>query len=107
MLVTREMRTGRTREQALRNLADRNNVEDLKILVQALVLADKLGMSVGSTLRAQSDALRLRVRQRAEEKAAKVGVKMLIPLALFILPALFAVLLGPALLSSYDTIKTM
>ena len=104
-LVNREMRTGQTREQALRNLTLRNNVEDLNILVQALILADKLGMGVGSTLRAQAAALRLRVRQRAEEKAAKVGIKLLFPLALFILPALFITLLGPAFITASEALK--
>ncbi len=95
LLVNQEMRTGFTREKALRRLAERNKVESLRILVGALVLADRLGTSIADTLRTQADSLRTRVRQAAEEQAAKAGVKMLLPLVLFILPALFIVLLGP------------
>jgi tight adherence protein C len=107
LLVTHEMRTGLTREEALRNLSERNRVEDLKILVSSLVLSDRLGTSLAMTLRAQSDSLRVRVRQRAEEKAAKIGVKMLIPLVLFILPALFVVLMGPAVITVIRTLSSM
>ncbi len=101
--VAQDLRMGNSREKALRALADRNRVEDLKILVGALVLADRLGTSIASTLRAQSDALRTRIRQKAEENAAKAGIKMLLPLTLFILPALFIVLIGPAVLMIIDT----
>jgi tight adherence protein C len=107
MLVSQEMRTGLTREEALRNLSDRNRIEDLKILVSSLILSDRLGTSLATTLRAQSDSLRVRVRQRAEEKAAKIGVKMLIPLVLFILPALFVVLMGPAVITVIKTLTSM
>ncbi len=95
LLVNQEMRTGFTREKALRRLAERNKAESLRILVGAMVLADRLGTSIADTLRTQADSLRTRVRQAAEEQAAKAGVKMLLPLVLFILPALFIVLLGP------------
>ncbi len=99
LLVTQEMRTGLSREVALRNLCVRNKVENLRILVGALVLADKLGTSLADTLRAQADSLRTRLRQSAEEQAAKAGIKMLIPLVLFIFPALFIVILGPGFIS--------
>ena len=99
LLVYQDMRTGNSREQALRDLAVRNNIEDLRIFVGALVIADKLGTSVAQTLRAQGDSLRTRVRQRAEERAAKASLKMLFPLVLFILPTLFIVLLGPGAIS--------
>lgn len=99
LLVNQDMRTGLTREKALRRLAERNKVESLRILVGALVLADRLGTSIADTLRIQADSLRTRVRQRAEEQAAKAGVKMLLPLVLFILPALFIVLMGPGVLA--------
>lgn len=98
LLVHQDLRTGQTREKALRNLASRNSIEDLKIFVGSLVIADKLGTSVAQTLRAQSDSLRTRVRQRLEEKAAKASLKMLFPLVLFILPTLFIVLLGPGVI---------
>jgi tight adherence protein C len=97
--VNQEMRTGVTREQALRNLANRNLVEDLRILVGAMVMADKLGTSIGNTLRSQSDSLRTRIRQKAEEQAAKAAIKMLLPLVIFILPALILIIMGPALIA--------
>jgi tight adherence protein C len=107
LMVNQEMRTGMSREQALRHLSQRNRVEDLKILVGSLVLSDKLGTNVTDTLRAQSDSLRTRVRQRAEEKAAKAGIKMLFPLIFLILPALFIVILGPGLIMLQNTLITI
>ena len=107
LLVTQEMRTGLSREKALRNLSTRNRVENLRILVGALVLADKLGTSLADTLRAQADSLRTRLRQSAEEQAAKAGIKMLFPLILFIFPALFIVILGPGIISILKTFAGM
>jgi tight adherence protein C len=104
ILVNQEMRTGISREQSLRNLSHRNPIEDLKILVGSLVLADRLGSSISTTLRVQSDSLRTRVRQRCEEKAAQSGIKMLFPLVFFILPALFIVIMGPGVIL---TLKNM
>ncbi len=106
-LVNQELRTGISREQALRNLSTRNMIEDLKILVSSLILSDKLGTNVADTLRAQSDSLRTRVRQRAEENAAKASVKMLFPLVFFILPALFIVMLGPGVILVKNTLAPM
>ncbi|MBN2089292.1 type II secretion system F family protein [candidate division KSB1 bacterium] len=99
LLVNQELRTGIAREEALRHLADRNKVENLRILVGALILADRLGTSIADTLRAQADSLRTRVRQLAEEQAAKAGVKMLFPLVFFIMPALLIILLGPGFIA--------
>lgn len=104
LLVNQEMLTGITRERALRHLAQRNRVEDLKILVGSLVLADKLGTNIADTLRVQSDSLRTRVRQRAEEKAAKAGIKLLFPLVFLIFPALFIVILGPGVIMIIKTL---
>jgi len=101
--VNQEMRTGVSREKALRNLAERNLVEDLRILVGALVLTDKLGTSIANTLRAQADSLRTRVRQKAEEQAAKAALKLLFPLVFCILPALFIILMGPAFIALLKT----
>lgn len=101
--VNQDIRTGMSREEALRNLSDRNLVEDLKIFVGALILSDRLGTSIADTLRAQADSLRTRIRQKAEEKAAKASVKMLLPLVAFILPALIIILMGPGLISVYRT----
>ncbi|MBN2000918.1 type II secretion system F family protein [candidate division KSB1 bacterium] len=105
MIVTQELRTGISREEALRNLTERNGVEDLRILVGALILTDKLGTSIASTLRAQSDSLRTRIQQKAEEQAAKAGVKMLLPLVMFILPALMIILMGPGIIAVYRTFQ--
>ncbi|HNW58577.1 MAG TPA: type II secretion system F family protein [bacterium] len=102
--TTQDLRTGVAREAALRSMSQRNQVEDLKILVGALVLADKLGTSIADTLRCQADSLRTRIKHKAEEQAAKAGVKMLLPLVLFILPALFIILLGPAALMMLETL---
>jgi len=99
LLVNQDLRTGIARDKALRNLSDRNQVEDLRIFVGALVLADRLGSSIADTLRAQADSLRTRVRQKAEEQAAKAGIKMLLPLVIFILPALIIILMGPGIIS--------
>jgi tight adherence protein C len=107
LLVTQEMRTGLAREKALRNLCVRNKVENLRILVGALVLADKLGTSLADTLRAQADSLRTRLRQSAEEQAAKAGIKMLFPLVAFIFPALFIVILGPGVIGILKTFTTL
>jgi tight adherence protein C len=101
--VNQDLRTGMSREQALRNLADRNKVEDLRIFIGALTLSDRLGTSIGDTLRAQADSLRTRIRQKAEEQAAKASIKMLLPLVAFILPALIIILMGPGLISVYRT----
>lgn len=103
--VNQDLRTGISREEALRKLSNRNRVEDLRIFVGALVLADRLGTSIADTLRVQADSLRTRIRQKAEEQAAKAGIKMLLPLILFILPALIIVLMGPGLISVYRTFR--
>jgi len=101
--VNQDLRTGASREEALRNLSERNEVEDLNIFVSALILADRLGTSIADTLRAQADSLRTRIRQKAEEQAAKASIRMLLPLVLFILPALIIILMGPGLISVYRT----
>jgi tight adherence protein C len=100
--VSRELRDGRSREDALRALGDRNGVEDLSALVGLIVQADRLGASMAKTLRAHADVLRTKRRQRAEEAARKLPIKILFPLALFILPALFVVAIGPSVLRIGD-----
>ena len=97
-LVSLEMRSGRSREQALRSLGERNGVGDLKTLTGMIIQCDRLGASMGTTLRSHADLLRTKRRQRAEEAARKLPIKLLIPLALFILPPLFTVTVGPAVL---------
>jgi len=98
-LVSAEMRVGKTRIDALRELADRTGVDDVKALVAMLVQTDRFGTSIARSLRVHSDDLRTKRRQRAEERAAKTTVKMVPPLVFFIFPALYVVILGPAAIS--------
>ncbi len=102
--VARELREGRAREDALRDLGERNGVEDLKSLIGLVIQSDRLGASMAKTLRAHADVLRTKRRQRAEEAARKLPIKILFPLALFILPALFVVAIGPSVLRIADLI---
>lgn len=94
--VVGEMRLGVRRADALRNMVYRTGVDDLASFVAVLIQADRLGVSIASVLHAQSEQLRTRRRQRAEEAARKAPLKMLFPLVLFIFPSLFVVILGPA-----------
>jgi tight adherence protein C len=100
-LVNAEIRVGRTRVEALRELADRTGVEDIKSLVAMLVQTERFGTSIAQSLRVHSEELRTKRRQRAEELAAKATVKMIPPLVFFVFPALFVVILGPAVISLY------
>lgn len=100
-LVNLEMRAGRSRDQALRNLALRTGVEDIEGLVTMLIQADRFGTSIAASLRVHSDMLRTKRRQRAEEAAAKIALKLLFPLIFFIFPSLLLVLLGPAFIQIY------
>ena len=95
-LINFELRAGKARVEALHNLAERTSVDDLASLVATLVQTDKFGTSVAQSLRVHSDTLRTKRRQRAEEAAAKTGVKMVFPLVLCIFPAIWVVTLGPA-----------
>ncbi|NQU09452.1 type II secretion system F family protein [bacterium] len=94
-----EIRLGKPRLEALEDLGNRAGVEELKIFVTAVVHASRLGGSITETLRVQADSIRVRHRQRVQEMAMKAPVKMVFPLVLFIFPALFVVILGPALIS--------
>jgi tight adherence protein C len=95
-LINLELRAGKPRPEALRNLADRTGVEDLSSLVTMLIQTDKFGTSVAQSLRVYSETLRTKRRQRAEEAAAKTGVKMVFPLVFCIFPAVWIVTIGPA-----------
>jgi len=95
MLMNLELRAGKARVDAFRNLAGRTGVDDVKALSAVLVQTDRFGTSVAQALRTHSDSLRTERRQRAEEQAAKTGIKMTPVLVLFILPPIFIVTLGP------------
>jgi tight adherence protein C len=97
-IVNLEMRAGTPREDALRNLGERTDVPDLRSLATMLIQTDRFGTSIAQALRVHSDTLRTKRRQRAEEAAAKTTIKMVPPLVFFIFPAIFVVILGPAML---------
>ena len=98
-LVNLEVRVGKSRLEALRELGVRTGVEDLKALAAMLIQTDRFGTDLAQSLRVHSDSLRTKRRQRAEEMAAKTTVKMVPPLVFFIFPALFVVILGPAVIT--------
>jgi tight adherence protein C len=95
-LCNLQLQMGRPRNEVLHELGARTGVDDLKALSAILIQADKFGSSIAQALRVQSDSMRVRRRQMAEEKAAKTAVKLIFPLVLFIFPAIFIVLVGPA-----------
>jgi len=92
-----ELRAGKRRAEALHNLADRCGVEDLKKLVAVLVQTDRFGTSIAQSLRGHADYLRAMARQRAEEKASKLAVKLVFPIFFCVLPTLFVVTIGPVI----------
>jgi tight adherence protein C len=94
-MVNLELKAGKRRVEALRNLADRTGVDDLKKLVAVLIQADRFGTGIAQSLRAHSDFMRIQARQIAEEKAAKLGVKLVFPIFFCILPTLFVITVGP------------
>jgi tight adherence protein C len=98
-LLNLEVNAGKSRAQSLRNLATRTEVDDLKALVAVLIQTDKFGTSVAQSLRVFSDSLRVKRRQRAEERSAKTTIKMIPPLVFFIMPSIFVVVLGPAMIT--------
>jgi tight adherence protein C len=97
-----EVRAGASRSQAMRAMEERSNVTELRSFVLAILQADTFGVSIGRVLRAQADEMRIRRRQLAQEMAQKAPVKMLIPMVFCIFPALFAVVLGPAIINIYE-----
>lgn len=100
-----EVRMGHSRRDAMRDLAKRVNVDDLNVFISAVVQADQLGVSISQVLRIQSKQMRMRRRQRAEEKAHKAPVKMIFPMVFLIFPALYIVLLGPAVPMVYHAFR--
>jgi len=106
-LINLELRAGKPRSEALHNLGARTGVDDLVSLVAMLVQTDKFGTSVAQSLRVHSQSLRTKRRQRAEEAAAKTGVKMVFPLVFCIFPALYVVTLGPAVIKFIEVLAPM
>lgn len=99
-----ELRAGKPRRDALRNLAMRTGLDDVNSLMSLLIQTDKFGTSVAQALRVHSDSMRTKRYQKAEELAAKLPVKMIFPLILFILPSLFVVVVGPAIIKIFRTL---
>jgi len=97
-LITTEIRAGKPRLEAFKNFALRTKVDDVQSLVALLVQTDKFGTSIAQALRTHAETSRVKRRQRAEERAAKVGVKLVFPLVFFLFPALYVVILGPAVI---------
>lgn len=104
-LANLEIRVGRDRSEALRNLADRTGVEDLNSLVGMLIQADRFGTSIARAVRVYSDSLRTKRRQRAEQAAQKAAFKLLLPLGALLFPTMFIIILGPALLNISDMLS--
>jgi len=107
VMVNLEIRAGTAREQALRNLAERTGLSDVSSLVAMLIQTDRFGTSIANALRVQAMSLRTKRQQRAEEAAAKTAIQLVFPLVLFIFPALFVVILGPAVLTIVQTLSTL
>jgi tight adherence protein C len=101
-LANLEIRVGRERSEALRNLAERTGVEDLNSLVGMLIQADRFGTSIAKAVRIYSDSLRTKRRQRAEQAAQKAAFKLLLPLGVLLFPTMFIIILGPAMLNIFD-----
>lgn len=106
-ITNREIRAGKARDEALRNLGDRTGVDDIKSLVAMLIQSDRFGTSIASSLRVFADSMRTKRRQRAEELVSKASIKLIFPLLLFIFPALLIVLLGPALIMLYQALDQL
>jgi tight adherence protein C len=105
-LVNLEIRAGTAREEALRNLADRTGLADIASLTGMLIQTDRFGTSVAQALRIHADTMRTKRRQRAEEAAAKTTIKLIFPLVFCIFPALFVVILGPAVIQIIQALKS-
>ena len=104
-LVNLEIRAGTPRDEAFRNLGDRTGVQDVKSLMAMLIQTDRFGTSIAQALRTHADTMRTKRRQRAEEAAAKTTIKLVFPLVLFVFPALFVIILGPAVIQILETLS--
>jgi tight adherence protein C len=105
--VINEMEMGLTRREALRNLADRVDIHEISSFVALIIQTEQLGMSISDTLHAQAEQMRIERRHRAQEQAQKAPIKMLIPMALLIFPALLAVILGPSIPTLIEVFRTL
>lgn len=103
--LTAEIRAGKTRMEAFKSLAARTKVDDVRALVAMLIQTDRFGTSIGQALRTHADTARTKRRQRAEESAQKIGVKLVFPLVLFFFPAFYVVVLGPAIVTFVNNFK--
>jgi tight adherence protein C len=106
-LVTLEMRAGKRRTEALRNLVERTGEADLRKLVGILLQTDRFGTSIGDALRSHSDFMRVRRTQEAEERANKVGIKLIFPIFFFILPSMILVAAGPAIIQIFKVLRPL
>ncbi len=106
-MVNLELKAGKRRAEALRNMAERSAVDDLKKLVAVLIQADRFGTGIAQSLRAHADYMRVQARQTAEEKAAKLGVKLVFPIFFCILPSLFVVTVGPMMVKLFRELLPM
>jgi tight adherence protein C len=104
-LVNIEIRAGTAREEALKNLGERTGVADIRSFVTMLIQTDRFGTSIAQALRTHADVMRTKRRQRAEEAAAKTTIKLVFPLVFFVFPAMFVVILAPALIQIIRTLK--
>lgn len=103
LIVYREIQMGRTRREALQNLCDATNLDELKTFASALVQAEQLGIPINNVMRAQSEQLRVERSQQAKEKGMKASIKMLLPMLLFVFPVVFIILMGPTVLNIIET----
>ncbi len=103
LIVYREIQMGRTRREALQNLCDATNLDELKTFASALVQAEQLGIPINNVMRAQSEQLRVERSQQAKEKGMKASIKMLIPMLIFIFPVVFIILMGPTVMNIIET----
>jgi len=103
LIVYREIQMGRTRREALQNLCDATNLDELKTFASALVQAEQLGIPINNVMRAQSEQLRIERSQQAKEKGMKASIKMLVPMLLFIFPVVFIILMGPTVMNIIET----
>ena len=104
LFTMNEISKGRGRSEALREMVKRTQVPDLATFVTSIIQAEEMGSNIGNVLRIQADTMRLNKRQRAETQAAKIPTKMLFPIVFFMFPALFVVILGPAVLNIMETL---